>query len=193
MNTPFIINHNYGDNYVVESGATVIAGGIGAAMRREQEAEEIRQEAEEQGVSEEALYLARQKWQQRPQDERMKLAILQMKKEKCPLCADAFFAPKQRSQYAYLCQLMAYEKAAHPDLPYFNKVSEFIDFLKYLEIPDVPSKDTIDNALKRITGSYPDWKIDQGSINDEKIAHSVASRFISLYRKGPVVEARQAR
>ncbi len=194
MESPFLINHNYGDNYVVEAGATVIAGGIGAALRREQEADDLCREAQEQGVTPEALRFAYQQWQQKPQDERMKFAILQMKEDKCPLCPNPFFSSKQTYQYAYLCYLMIYDSASHPDLPHFNKVSEFRTFLmEYLEIPDVPTVETLNNTLKPLSGKFPHWKIEGGSINDEKVALSVAQRFISLYRKGSFFKGKKVK
>lgn len=47
----FHIQNNYGDNYEVQAGATIIAGGIEAALARKEAIDKIKKEAEETGVS----------------------------------------------------------------------------------------------------------------------------------------------
>lgn len=47
----FKIQNNYGDNYEVQSGAIVIAGGSEAALYRKEVIDKIKKEAEETGIS----------------------------------------------------------------------------------------------------------------------------------------------
>lgn len=47
----FHIQNNYGDNYEVQAGATIVAGGIEVALARKEAIDKIKREAEETGVS----------------------------------------------------------------------------------------------------------------------------------------------
>lgn len=47
----FNIQNNYGDNYEVQAGATVVAGGIEAALKRKETIDRLKKEACESGVS----------------------------------------------------------------------------------------------------------------------------------------------
>lgn len=179
-----LINKNYGDNYTVQAGATVIAGGVQAAMMREQMfAQQHEQETEkteeveltmEESISDVELRM-----------EKVRHAIRQMQEEKCPLCKNNFFGSAQAYQYAYLYALMTDGKCCETyHLPRFKTSIEFLQYLKELGFEKLCSDQTIDNRLKLMSGSYPNWKIIPGSENDNFIANKVASRFLVLYREG---------
>lgn len=179
-----LINKNYGDNYTVQAGATVIAGGVQAAMMREQMfAQQHEQETEkteeveltmEESISDVELRM-----------EKVRHAIRQMQEEKCPLCKNNFFGSAQAYQYAYLYALMSDGKCCETyHLPRFKTSIEFLQYLKELGFEKLCSDQTIDNRLKLMSGSYPNWKIIPGSENDNFIANKVASRFLVLYREG---------
>lgn len=190
MNT--FIKNNYGDNYTLQAGATVIAGGVKAAMMREQilaqqnaepageadfDGQEIKDAAfEEQELPDEVSEAERRM-------EKVRHAILQMQQEKCPFCKNHFFGSGQAYQYAYLYALMNEGRCCETyHLPRFNMVLEFLQYLEGMGFEKVCSDQTISNRLKLMSGSYPDWKIEPGSEIDNLIAKSVASRFLALYR-----------
>ena len=179
-----LINKNYGDNYTVQAGATVIAGGAQAAMMREQMfAQQHEQETEkteeveltmEESISDVELRM-----------EKVRHAIRQMQEEKCPLCKNNFFGSAQAYQYAYLYALMSDGKCCETyHLPRFKTSIEFLQYLEELGLGKVCSDQTIDNRLKLMNDSYPNWTILRGSENDNLIANKVASRFLVLYREG---------
>lgn len=179
-----LINKNYGDNYTVQAGATVIAGGVQAAMMREQMfAQQHEQETEkteeveltmEESISDVELRM-----------EKVRYAIRQMQEEKCPLCKNNFFGSAQAYQYAYLYALMSDGKCCETyHLPRFKTSIEFLQYLEELGLGKVCSDQTIDNRLKLMNDSYPNWTILRGSENDNLIANKVASRFLVLYREG---------
>lgn len=190
MNT--FIKNNYGDNYTLQAGATVIAGGVKAAMMREQilaqqnaepageadfDGQEIKDAAfEEQELPDEVSEAERRM-------EKVRHAIQQMQQEKCPFCKNHFFGSGQAYQYAYLYALMNEGRCCETyHLPRFNMVLEFLQYLEGMGFEKVCSDQTISNRLKLMSGSYPDWKIEPGSEIDNLIAKSVASRFLALYR-----------
>lgn len=190
MNT--FIKNNYGDNYTLQAGATVIAGGVKAAMMREQilaqqnaepageadfDGQEIKDAAfEEQELPDEVSEAERRM-------EKVRHAIQQMQQEKCPFCKNHFFGSGQAYQYAYLYALMNDGRCCETyHLPRFNMVLEFLQYLEGMGFEKVCSDQTISNRLKLMSGSYPDWKIEPGSEIDNLIAKSVASRFLALYR-----------
>lgn len=190
MNT--FIKNNYGDNYTLQAGATVIAGGVKAAMMREQilaqqnaepageadfDGQEIKDSAfEEQELPDEVSEAERRM-------EKVRHAIQQMQQEKCPFCKNHFFGSGQAYQYAYLYALMNEGRCCETyHLPRFNMVLEFLQYLEGMGFEKVCSDQTISNRLKLMSGSYPDWKIEPGSEIDNLIAKSVASRFLALYR-----------
>lgn len=112
-------------------------------------------------------------------------AILQMREEKCPYCKNNFFGSGQAYQYAYLYALMTDGKCCEKyHLPRFNNSLEFLQYLEELGLGKVCSDQTIDNRLKLMNDSYPNWTILRGSENDNLIANKVASRFLVLYREG---------
>lgn len=179
-----LINKNYGDNYTVQAGATVIAGGVQAAMMREQMfAQQHEQETEkteeveltmEESISDVELRM-----------EKVRHAIRQMQEEKCPLCKNNFFGSAQAYQYAYLYALMSDGKCCETyHLPRFKTSIEFLQYLKELGFEKLCSDQTIDNRVKLMNDSYPNWTILRGSENDNLIANKVASRFLVLYREG---------
>lgn len=179
-----LINKNYGDNYTVQAGATVIAGGVQAAMMREQMfAQQHEQETEkteeveltmEESISDVELRM-----------EKVRHAIRQMQEEKCPLCKNNFFGSAQAYQYAYLYALMSDGKCCETyHLPRFKTSIEFLQYLEELGLGKVCSDQTIDNRVKLMSGSYPNWTILRGGETANLIAKNVASRFLVLYREG---------
>lgn len=200
MNT--FIKNNYGDNYTLQAGATVIAGGVKAAMMREQilaqqnaepagEADFDGQEIKDAAFEEQELPNSAFEEQELPdvvseaerRMEKVRHAIQQMQQEKCPFCKNHFFGSGQAYQYAYLYALMNEGRCCETyHLPRFNMVLEFLQYLEGMGFEKVCSDQTISNRLKLMSGSYPDWKIESGSEIDNLIAKSVASRFLALYR-----------
>ena len=179
-----LIHKNYGDNYTVQAGATVIAGGVQAAMMREQIVAQQNAEPaanadfDGQEVSDEVSDVEiRMK--------KVRYAIRQMQEEKCPLCKNNFFGSGQAYQYAYLYALMSDGKCCETyHLPRFKTSVEFLQYLKELGLEKLCSDQTIDNQLKLMSGSYPNWEIIRGSEKGNLIANKVASRFLVLYREG---------
>lgn len=200
MNT--FIKNNYGDNYTLQAGATVIAGGVKAAMMREQilaqqnaepagEADFDGQEIKDSAFEEQELPNSAFEEQELPDEvseaerrmEKVRHAIQQMQQEKCPFCKNHFFGSGQAYQYAYLYALMNEGRCCETyHLPRFNMVLEFLQYLEGMGFEKVCSDQTISNRLKLMSGSYPDWKIEPGSEIDNLIAKNVASRFLALYR-----------
>lgn len=190
MNT--FIKNNYGDNYTLQAGATVIAGGVKAAMMREQilaqqnaepagEADFDGQEIKDSAFEEQELPDVVSEAERRM--EKVRHAIQQMQQEKCPFCKNHFFGSGQAYQYAYLYALMNEGRCCETyHLPRFNMVLEFLQYLEGMGFEKVCSDQTISNRLKLMSGSYPDWKIEPGSEIDNLIAKNVASRFLALYR-----------
>lgn len=179
-----LINKNYGDNYTVQAGATVIAGGAQAAMMREQM---FAQQHEQETEKTEEVELTMEESISDAEIRKKKVihAILQMREEKCPYCKNNFFGSGQAYQYAYLYALMTDGKCCETyHLPRFKTSIEFLQYLKELGLEDLCSDQTIDNRLKLMSGSYPNWTILRGSENDNLIANKVASRFLVLYREG---------
>lgn len=179
-----LIHKNYGDNYTVQAGATVIAGGVQAAMMREQIVAQQNAEPaanadfDGQEISDEVSDVEiRMK--------KVRHAIRQMQEEKCPLCKNNFFGSGQAYQYAYLYALMSDGKCCETyQLPRFKTSIEFLQYLKELGLEKLCSDQTVDNRLKLMSGFYPNWEIRPGSENDNLIANKVASRFLVLYREG---------
>jgi hypothetical protein len=173
-----LINKNYGDNYTVQPGATVVARGAEAAMMREQIVAQQNADFDGQEVSDEVSDVEiRMK--------KVRYAIRQMQEEKCPLCKNNFFGSGQAYQYAYLYALMSDGKCCETyHLPRFKTSVEFLQYLKELGLEKLCSDQTIDNQLKLMSGSYPNWEIIRGSEKGNLIANKVASRFLVLYREG---------
>lgn len=190
MNT--FIKNNYGDNYTLQAGATVIAGGVKAAMMREQIlAQQNGEPAGDASFDGQEILDSSFGGQELPDEvseaerrmEKVRHAIQQMQQEKCPFCRNHFFGSGQAYQYAYLYALMNEGRCCETyHLPRFNMVLEFLQYLEGMGFEKVCSDQTISNRLKLMSGSYPDWKIEPGSEIDNLIAKSVASRFLALYR-----------
>lgn len=203
-------NHNYGDNYTLQAGATVVArSGLEEALARERIYDELERQAEQQGMTLEE-WLAMQKhrnqhkdqhqdlhmdrnrhqeaaaetWLQKSKEERIRVAFEQMKTEKCQGRTVNYFGRRVGYQYAFILALMR-AKDERYGLPYVETTNEFLTYLKeYVGVKDLPSEDTIGRRLTRISGRYPDWRIEDGNQMDILEAQHVAQRFLSIYMKG---------
>lgn len=203
-------NHNYGDNYTLQAGATVVArSGLEEALARERIYDELERQAEQQGMTLEE-WLAMQKhgnqhknqrqnqymdknqqqeaaaeaWMQKSMEERIRVAFEQMKTEKCQGRTANYFGRRVGYQYAFILALMR-AKDERYGLPYVETTHEFLTYLKeYVGVKDLPSEDTIGRRLTRISGRYPDWRIEDGNQMDILEAQHVAQRFLSIYMKG---------
>lgn len=203
-------NHNYGDNYTLQAGATVVAkSGLEEALARERIYDELERQAEQQGMTLEE-WLAMQKhrnqhkdqhqdlhmdrnrhqeaaaetWLQKSKEERIRIAFEQMKTEKCQGRTVNYFGRRVGYQYAFILALMR-AKDERYGLPYVETTNEFLTYLKeYVGVKDLPSEDTIGRRLTRISGRYPDWRIEDGNQMDILEAQHVAQRFLSIYMKG---------
>lgn len=203
-------NHNYGDNYTLQAGATVVArSGLEEALARERIYDELERQAEQQGMTLEE-WLAMQKhrnqhkdqhqdlhmdrnlhqeaaaetWLQKSKEERIRIAFEQMKTEKCQGRTANYFGRRVGYQYAFILALMR-AKDERYGLPYVETTNEFLTYLKeYVGVKDLPSEDTIGRRLTRISGRYPDWRIEDGNQMDILEAQYVAQRFLSIYMKG---------
>lgn len=203
-------NHNYGDNYTLQAGATVVArSGLEEALARERIYDELERQAEQQGMTLEE-WLAMQKhrnqykdqhqdlhmdrnrhqeaaaetWLQKSKEERIRIAFEQMKTEKCQGRTANYFGRRVGYQYVFILALMR-AKDERYGLPYVETTNEFLTYLKeYVGVKDLPSEDTIGRRLTRISGRYPDWRIEDGNQMDILEAQHVAQRFLSIYMKG---------
>lgn len=171
-------NHNYGDNYTLQAGATVVArSGLEEALARERIYDELERQAEQQEAAAEA-------WMQKSKEERIRIAFEQMKTEKCQGRTANYFGRRVGYQYAFILALMR-AKDERYGLPYVETTNEFLTYLKeYVGVKDLPSEDTIGRRLTRISGRYPDWRIEDGNQMDILEAQHVAQRFLSIYMKG---------
>lgn len=200
-------NQNYGDNYTLQAGATVVArSGLEEALARERIYDELERQAEQQGMTLEE-WLAMQKhrnqhkdqhqdlhmdrnrhqeaaaetWLQKSKEERIRIAFEQMKTEKCQGRTANYFGRRVGYQYAFILALMR-AKDERYGLPYVETTNEFLTYLKeYVGVKDLPSEDTIGRRLTRISGRYPDWRIEDGNQMDILEAQHVAQRFLSIY------------
>ena len=203
-------NHNYGDNYTLQAGATVVArSGLEEALARERIYDELERQAEQQGMTlEEWLTMqkhgnqhknqhqdlhmdgnlhqeaAAEAWMQKSKEERIRVALEEMKTEKCQGRTANYFGRRVGYQYAFILALMR-AKDERYGLPYVETTNEFLTYLKeYVGVKDLPSEDTIGRRLTRISGRYPDWRIEDGNQMDILEAQHVAQRFLSIYMKG---------
>ena len=203
-------NHNYGDNYTLQAGATVVArSGLEEALARERIYDELERQAEQQGMTLEEwlamqkhrnqhkdqhqdLYMDRNRhqeaaaetWLQKSKEERIRVAFEQMKTEKCQGRTANYFGRRVGYQYAFILALMR-AKDERYGLPYVETTNEFLTYLKeYVGVKNLPSEDTIGRRLTRISGRYPDWRIEDGNQMDILEAQHVAQRFLSIYMKG---------
>ena len=171
-------NNNYGDNYTLQAGATVVArSGLEEALARERIYDELERQAEQQEAAAEA-------WMQKSKEERIRVAFEHMKTEKCQGRTANYFGRRVGYQYAFILALMR-AKDERYGLPYVETTNEFLTYLKeYVGVKDLPSEDTIGRRLTRISGRYPDWRIEDGNQMDILEAQHVAQRFLSIYMKG---------
>lgn len=178
-------------------------------MARERIYDELERQAEQQGMTLEEwlamqkhrnqhkdqhqdLYMDRNRhqesaaetWLQKSKEERIRIAFEQMKTEKCQGRTANYFGRRVGYQYAFILALMR-AKDERYGLPYVETTNEFLTYLKeYVGVKDLPSEDTIGRRLTRISGRYPDWRIEDGNQMDILEAQHVAQRFLSIYMKG---------
>ena len=72
-------------------------------------------------------------------------------------------------------------------LPHFDSPNSFLTYISDLGIDDLPSEDSIKKKLSATFGKYPAWRFTDQKGKDAteaKRRNNVASRFLSLYRKG---------
>ena len=72
-------------------------------------------------------------------------------------------------------------------LPRFDSPNSFLTYISDLGIDDLPSEDSIKKKLSATFGKYPAWRFTDQKGKDAteaKRRNNVASRFLSLYRKG---------
>ena len=187
----------------------VARSGLEEALARERIYDELERQAELQGMTLEE-WLAMQKhgnqhknqrqnqymdrnqqqeaaaeaWLQKSKEERIRVAFEQMKTEKCQGRTANYFGRRVGYQYAFILALMR-AKDERYGLPYVETTNEFLTYLKeYVGVKDLPSEDTIGRRLTRISGRYPDWRIEDGNQMDILEAQHVAQRFLSIYMKG---------
>lgn len=187
----------------------VARSGLEEVLARERIYDELERQAEQQGMTLEE-WLAMQKhrnqhkdqhqdlhmdrnrhqeaaaetWLQKSKEERIRIAFEQMKTEKCQGRTANYFGRRVGYQYAFILALMR-AKDERYGLPYVETTNEFLTYLKeYVGVKDLPSEDTIGRRLTRISGRYPDWRIEDGNQMDILEAQHVAQRFLSIYMKG---------
>lgn len=179
-------NKNYGDNYTVQAGATVVArSGIEEALARERYYDELERRAAEHGQPEENTQpFGYQQWQLKSKEERMKAAFERMKSEKCQGRSANYFGKGVGCQYAYVLALMRQNDEKY-GLPPMDTIKNFLTYLKdFIGLTDLPSEDTICRGINRLSGKYPNWRIENGNQIDVLEAQHVAQRFLSIYLKG---------
>lgn len=192
-------NHNYGDNYTLQAGATVVArSGLEEALARERIYDELEEwlamqkHRNQHKDQHQDLHMDRnlhqeaaaETWLQKSKEERIRVAFEQMKTEKCQGRTANYFGRRVGYQYAFILALMR-AKDERYGLPYVETTNEFLTYLKeYVGVKDLPSEDTIGRRLTRISGRYPDWRIEDGNQMDILEAQHVAQRFLSIYMKG---------
>ena len=73
------------------------------------------------------------------------------------------------------------------ELPNFNSPKSFLDYLRELNITQLPSEDSIKKKVNTTIDKHPSWTFIDNKGNDATEARrriNVASRFLSIYRKG---------
>lgn len=107
-------------------------------------------------------------------EKRIKHAIDLMKKEEII---------KHSYDYTFIMQVMN-ETEGMPD---FTSPNTFLDYLKSLNINDLPSEDSIKKKINVTRGQHPSWTFDDKKgtdANEARRRNNVANRFLSIYRKG---------
>lgn len=90
---------------------------------------------------------------------------------------------KHSYDLAFVMQLMKETDG----LPRFDSPNSFLTYISDLGIDDLPSEDSIKKKLSATFGKYPAWRFTDQKGKDAteaKRRNNVASRFLSLYRKG---------
>ena len=90
---------------------------------------------------------------------------------------------KHSYDLAFVMQLMEETDG----LPHFDSPNSFLTYISDLGIDDLPSEDSIKKKLSATFGKYPAWRFTDQKGKDAteaKRRNNVASRFLSLYRKG---------
>ena len=90
---------------------------------------------------------------------------------------------KHSYDLAFVMQLMKETDG----LPHFDSPNSFLTYISDLGIDDLPSEDSIQKKLSATFGKYPAWRFTDQKGKDAteaKRRNNVASRFLSLYRKG---------
>ena len=90
---------------------------------------------------------------------------------------------KHSYDLAFVMQLMKETDG----LPHFDSPNSFLTYISDLGIDDLPSEDSIKKKLSATFGKYPAWRFTDQKGKDAteaKRRNNVASRFLSLYRKG---------
>ena len=130
--------------------------------------QERRQLLEAEGVTDERKAVSS------PADELIKQAIETMMDEG---------VIKHSYDLAFVMQLMKETDG----LPHFDSPNSFLTYISDLGIDDLPSEDSIKKKLSATFGKYPAWRFTDQKGKDAteaKRRNNVASRFLSLYRKG---------
>ena len=107
-------------------------------------------------------------------DERIKRALDVMKEEN---------VIKNSYDYAFVMQIMK----ETDELPNFDSPQSFLTYLKDLGMKELPSEDSLKKKISAKFGKHPSWTFTDSKGKDAteaKRRNNVASRFLSIYRKG---------
>ena len=103
-----------------------------------------------------------------------------MKSEKCQGRSANYFGKGVGYQYAYVLALMRQNDEKY-GLPPMDTIKNFLTYLKdFIGLTDLPSEDTIGRGINRLSGKYPNWRIENGNQIDVLEAQHVAQRFLSM-------------
>ena len=117
-------------------------------------------------------------------DKKIKQAILQIQKEK-------LF--KKKYDYTWIMLFMKEVnknknnedyKYKYLDLPTFNSSQSFVEYLKTLELSNLPSDKSINGKQNCTNGSFPWTFTDKTDESVKKNRNKIVSRFISYYNTG---------
>lgn len=107
-------------------------------------------------------------------DQQIKKVIEEMKNEKII---------KRSYDYAFVMRIMNETQG----LPHFDSPNSFLTYLKSLGFDDLPSEDSLKKKSSATFGKHPSWEFTDKKGKDTteaKRRNNVASRFLSIYRKG---------
>ena len=90
---------------------------------------------------------------------------------------------RKPSDYTYIMQVINDKQVK--DAPYFHTPDLFIGYLKNLGLDNLPSRTTIYDTRKVISGEYPNWKFKDPQVDDIEALrrNNVARQFISAFLK----------